>query len=200
MGILFLISLSSKNDGIVVLGATNRPFDLDDAILRRMPRRILVDLPDEEARLKVLKVQLTDETLGDTIDLKDLSQRTKNYSGSDLRNVCVAAALARVKESIVQERNTSMSDSQLKKKLNTIDDWGSYLKSAPVDQKEVVLSPLQKSHFEIGLQECPPSLGEETQSLIELRKWDTLYGDGASRNKGKPTGIGFEVQAQSNNK
>lgn len=76
---------SSKDDGIIVIGATNRPFDLDDAVLRRLPRRLLVDLPGEKERVEIMKILLRDETLSPELDLEALAKRTESFSGSDLK-------------------------------------------------------------------------------------------------------------------
>ncbi|KAF9324667.1 hypothetical protein BGZ91_002823 [Linnemannia elongata] len=94
---------SGQNNGIVVMASTNRPFELDDAVLRRLPRRILVDLPSEQAREKILNVYLGQETLDAGIDVKELAKKTALFSGSDLKNLCVSAALASVREVVEGE-------------------------------------------------------------------------------------------------
>ncbi|KAF8595721.1 AAA-domain-containing protein [Ceratobasidium sp. AG-I] len=85
---------------VVVIGATNRPFDLDDAVLRRLPCRMLVDLPDKAAREEILKIMLREEALAEDVKLENLAGRTDSYSGSDLKNLCVAAAVNAVKDNV----------------------------------------------------------------------------------------------------
>ncbi|KZT60392.1 AAA-domain-containing protein [Calocera cornea HHB12733] len=92
--------LRTKEGGVIVIGATNRPFDLDDAVLRRLPRRLLVDLPGEKEREEILKILLRDEVLAPEVDIHALAKRTEGFSGSDLKHLCVSAALDAVKETV----------------------------------------------------------------------------------------------------
>jgi SpoVK/Ycf46/Vps4 family AAA+-type ATPase len=95
----FLKEWDGLNDlSVFVMVATNRPFDLDDAVIRRLPRRLLVDLPTQADRKEILRIHLKGEQLDAAVDLDDLAKRTPFYSGSDLKNVAVSAALACVKE------------------------------------------------------------------------------------------------------
>jgi SpoVK/Ycf46/Vps4 family AAA+-type ATPase len=149
-----------------------------------------VDLPEEEARRKILDTQLKGEKLSEAVNLAEIARRTKMYSGSDLKNVCVTAATARAKEDIVKR---SQGDAfQDNNSLEQIEDWSTFLQSQKNSVDISQIGPLEPKHFEIGLSECPPSLADETESLAELRKWDRLYGDGSSRKK-KTNGIGFQV-------
>ena len=76
---------SNSQDKVVVIGATNRPFDLDDAVLRRLPRRLLVDLPGERERKEILRILLKEENISEDVDLGDMAKRTGDFSGSDLK-------------------------------------------------------------------------------------------------------------------
>ncbi|CAE6482519.1 unnamed protein product, partial [Rhizoctonia solani] len=71
---------------VVVIGATNRPFNLDEAIIRRLPCRILVDLPDKDIREEILNVLMKDEELEPEVNLGALASQTPFYSGSDLKS------------------------------------------------------------------------------------------------------------------
>ncbi|KAG8728659.1 hypothetical protein FRC11_010507 [Ceratobasidium sp. 423] len=92
---------------VVVIGTTNRPFDLDDAMVRRLPCRILVDLPDDASREAILKILLRNEQLEGDVDLKTLARQTSRYSGSDLKSLCVMAAYESAKESAKVSWSTS---------------------------------------------------------------------------------------------
>lgn len=157
-----------NNMSAFIMVATNRPFDLDDAVLRRLPRRLLVDLPTEQDRLSILKIHLKDETLDASVDLPELARRTPLYSGSDLKNLCVAAALA-----CVRQENDLAAQHQ---------------------GEEPYQHPSRRTltwkHFERGMEEISASISEDMASLSAIRKFDEQYGDRKGRRKKGP-GWGF---------
>ncbi|KAL2829354.1 hypothetical protein BJY01DRAFT_227978 [Aspergillus pseudoustus] len=161
-----------NNLSTFIMVATNRPFDLDDAVLRRLPRRLLVDLPTEQDRLAILKIHLKDEVLDSSVDLAELARRTPFYSGSDLKNLCVAAALACVREeNALAQQHTGEEPYEYPAKRT-----------------------LTSQHFERGIGEISASISEDMSSLSAIRKFDEQYGDRKGRRK-KSAGWGFMTPA-----
>ncbi|KAL8716608.1 MAG: hypothetical protein Q9225_006078, partial [Loekoesia sp. 1 TL-2023] len=93
----------------LIMVATNRPFDLDDAVVRRLPRRILIDLPTEKDREEILKILLQKEILDPEVSLAKLAADTPLYSGSDLKHLVVTAAQACVRENYESTKVISQS-------------------------------------------------------------------------------------------
>ena len=85
--------------GLLVLGATNRPEILDPALLRpgRFDRRVVVDKPDLNGRISILKVHSKDVLLDETVDFKEIALATSGAVGADLANMMNEAAINAVK-------------------------------------------------------------------------------------------------------
>lgn len=90
--------LSTENGStVIVMGATNRPADLDKAILRRMPAQFHVAQPNEEQRLKILKLIMENEKVSPNVNYGQLAKLTNTFSGSDLRELCRNASVYRIR-------------------------------------------------------------------------------------------------------
>uniref|UniRef100_A0A8C4Z656 Outer mitochondrial transmembrane helix translocase n=1 Tax=Gadus morhua TaxID=8049 RepID=A0A8C4Z656_GADMO len=92
---------------VMVMGATNRPQDVDPAILRRMPTTFHVGLPvrfNTQERQEILKLILAGENLSNAINLKEVAEKTDGFSGSDLRELCRDAAMYRVRDYVRKEQ------------------------------------------------------------------------------------------------
>ncbi len=85
----------ARNEGIIVLAATNRPDILDPALLRpgRFDRQIHVGRPDVKGREDILKVHAKDKKLDVTVDLKTVARSTAGFTGADLSNLLNEAAI-----------------------------------------------------------------------------------------------------------
>ncbi|KAF3680912.1 hypothetical protein FXO38_02042 [Capsicum annuum] len=89
--------------------ATNRPFDLDEAVIRRLPSRLMVNLPDAPNRTKVLKVIFAKEDLAQDVDLESVASMTDGYSGSELKNLCATAAYRSIRDILEKEKKAAAS-------------------------------------------------------------------------------------------
>ena len=95
---------SNTNAKLLVIAATNRPMDLDEALLRRLPKRVYCGPLDEDGRFEFIKkvinrveTQLSDE------DIREIAKRTNDYSNSDLMEMCREAAYQPVRELSMEE-------------------------------------------------------------------------------------------------
>lgn len=93
---------STTSAPVFVLAASNLPWDLDIALLRRLEKRILVPLPTERARQTMIRGHLTDGERASGLDYVDLARKTEGYSGSDIALLCKEAAMRPVRRLMAQ--------------------------------------------------------------------------------------------------
>jgi SpoVK/Ycf46/Vps4 family AAA+-type ATPase len=136
---------------VVIVGATNRPEELDEAVRRRFVKRLYIPLPDEESRSQLfgnllgnVKHELSVEQISNLVD------RTKGYSGADIKSLCTEAAMGPLRELARNCRGQMES----------------------ISASEV--PSIKVHHFESALKTVQPSVS--TGDLKRYLDWNTLFG------------------------
>lgn len=153
--------LTQSDKAPLVLVATNRPWDLDEAFLRRLQHKVYLGLPNSEARARIFGLFLHQDDLDPTVDINGLAQVTEKYSGSDIKTFCAKAGLLwQTEQARVHALYKSVSD-----------------KFAMADKapKKVRLGI---DHFVKALDESQPSNSEDMAE--ELEKFSRKHNPSAS--------------------
>ena len=164
---------------VFIIGATNRPDQIDPAILRpgRLDQLIYVPLPDEEARLSIMNAQLRKTPLEPGLDLRAIAKLTNGFSGADLSYIVQRAAKFAIKDSI--EAQKAFEDSQQVKKE------GEEADVVMEDQPDPV-PYITKSHFEEAMKTAKRSV-----SPAELRRYEA-YAQQLQSSRGQLSSFKFD--------
>lgn len=167
--------------------------DLDEAVIRRMPRRLLVDLPDAENRIKILRTILRHEDVHEDFRYEDIAAVTDGYSGSDLKNLCLEAALHPVRDYLKHENEQTQPPAETERPVDPPTDADEKLvlslKSkkpqghAAKKVKTVHLRPINMEDMMEAARQIASSVSNDAISMTEIRNWNQLYGEGGNRQK-----------------
>lgn len=186
--------VSKNGDGkgperrVMVLGATNRPFDLDEAVVRRFSVRVSVGVPTMKDRVKILKVILNGQGLDDEVDIHVIAEKTEGFTGSDLKQLCTCAAMRPIRELIVKDRSKSNGTFGLKLEApDSIITAVKTLLDGDVDgdmgkEKQMqVPRNVNAADFEEALKEVRATVDPDSSSIQELSAWNAKYGTVGNR-------------------
>lgn len=155
--------LTSSTDRIMVLGATNRPTDIDSAILRRMPKRYAVRLPDSQQRRKILEIMLAEVRLDKGFNLDAIVNRTEGFSGSDLKEICRGAAMQPVREFIRSAEGKKRIETVSNNRREVSSDPSSY--DPTIEANGVETRPIRNADFFVVESVKDSSSGQDQDSL-----------------------------------
>ena len=139
----------TKNEGVFLLAASNIPWDLDPALLRRLEKRIMVSLPDKKGREALLKIFIP-QNMNKGIDYIKNAEILEGYSGSDIKLLCKEALMTRTRKAI------NIIENDNKGRIYNINEF-----------------PVTKQDFEESLEKVKPAFTYKTE---RYEKWMKDYG------------------------
>ncbi|KAK7120744.1 hypothetical protein R3I94_020661 [Phoxinus phoxinus] len=128
---------------VMVLAATNFPWDIDEALRRRLEKRIYIPLPTVEGRVELLKINLREVEVESDVDLTLIAEKIEGYSGADITNVCRDASMMAMRrriQGLSLEEIRGLSKDELQMPV-TMEDFELTLKKI---SKSVSASDLEK--------------------------------------------------------
>ena len=143
---------TSTEDKVLIMGATNKPWDLDDAILSRFQKKIYIPLPDLVARKIILQIHLHGADLS-KIEIGGLARDTEGFSGRDIANLCQEAV-----SKMILELNTSMEQLTVKE----------------LETYQLAHRPLVEGDFEAAREKIKPSTQKD--DLEKYAEWKDEFG------------------------
>ncbi|XP_066246828.1 fidgetin-like protein 1 isoform X2 [Euwallacea similis] len=150
----FLVQLdgaaTDSEEKLLIIGATNRPQELDEAARRRFVKRLYIPLPEYEARVELLKKLISSEKHSLIEEqFNEIANLTEGYSGADIKNLCSEAALEPIRS--IDFRNIEN-----------------------IQASEV--RSVKMTDFKKALKRVRPSVAQS--DLVQYLKWDETYGSG----------------------
>eukprot|EP00698_Gefionella_okellyi_P022092 TRINITY_DN7275_c0_g1_i1.p1 TRINITY_DN7275_c0_g1~~TRINITY_DN7275_c0_g1_i1.p1 ORF type:complete len:515 (+),score=156.78 TRINITY_DN7275_c0_g1_i1:54-1598(+) len=137
---------------VMVLAATNLPWDLDEALRRRLEKRIYIPLPDATGREELLKINLKEVEVDPSVDLAKLANQLEGYSGADITNVCRDASLM-----AMRRRIKGLTPQEIR--------------ALP---KSEMLTPITTEEFQEAVAKVSKSVG--AQDIEKFQKWMDEFG------------------------
>ena len=173
--LLSLMDGLNSRGKVVVIGATNRPNSIDEALRRpgRFDREIEIGIPDRDGRHEILMIHTRGMPLADDVDLNWLADRTHGYSGADLSALTKEAAMAALRRVLpdVDLEAEEIPREVINKISVTKDDFKSALRDMqPSTMREVLIEKPNVKWEDIG------ALEEPKQELKEAVEWPLKYG------------------------
>jgi katanin p60 ATPase-containing subunit A1 len=142
---------NKPDEKVIFIGATNKPWDLDDALLSRFQRKIYVPLPDAESRRKIFGIHLRGAQL--SVNVNDLVKRSEGYSGRDIAALCQDAI-----NTMIREKNPRLED----------------LTSKQLETYSLVTRELLPSDFDKAFEKVKPAM--DSKSLDKYSEWENEFG------------------------
>ncbi|OAY36814.1 katanin p60 ATPase-containing subunit A1 [Manihot esculenta] len=148
---------STNEDGsrkiVMVLAATNFPWDIDEALRRRLEKRIYIPLPNFESRKELIRINLKTVEVAPDVDIDEVARRTEGYSGDDLTNVCRDASLNGMRRKIAGKTRDEIKN---------------------MSKDEISKDPVAMCDFEEALQKVQRSVSQA--DIEKHEKWFSEFG------------------------
>ena len=145
---------------VIVLAATNMPWDIDDAMRRRLEKRIYIPLPDKEGRRELFRINMKGCEIGDKVNLDLLAEHSDGYSGADVANVCRDAAMMSVRRIMEAARKQGLRKEQMQLMLK--------------EQKAQLHTAVSHDDFEVALSKVSKSVSDA--DLVRYSEWMAEFG------------------------